>query len=217
MGEDVVDHGIVLEPTDDKLKVLINTLGKNLENSLRIEQPDIGDLDVRHNICRKFNGSILLSLVNDYLIPGIQFTIQPLNPYAFRNRTWSFHSVSILKQGDEYIVFDQTSRDPSGDYFYRRGSLVTVSEELEKMFGLDWNLTFQPAINPTLGVASKIETVANQIGVEGKYTYRDIVPPGTESMMIENKAYTSRLGLKYLTTGSMIHPGVRERMTFNYA
>lgn len=194
------------EWTPENLKSQIDSTGKNVVDSFRESWKQRGkemsDKEIREYDCRIINGNILTSLMNEQGIPGMIFTLEPIERHHFKDydKIWNFHSVGVLQIGDDkYAAFDQTNRQTRGDesqpYFLSIGNLDEVSGALNERFGFDWNLSFVPKNKPENSVLAKINNSKQMIVNHVKADYQKHVTfqPSVVGGMIEERP----LGLKF--------------------
>ena len=186
------------------------------------------------------NGNILLSLVNDFRLPGIIYTLETQevdrkNPMTqSKAKNWLSHSVGIVKVDHLYLAFDQTSNQDnngSSEHFFCFGSLEDISVILDERFGPYWNIDFKPedGRSSNLSVEGKIETVRQLLAEANKSSFRfslsDITPETHDNQNCllntdRNDIYLP-LGLKYVYTGIKIPEALgqklRTKSTFPYA
>lgn len=208
----------------NSIKAIISQIGNEV----------VGESETRHMRCRSVNGGILVKLIQDHNLPGIIYTIRPLEREKFVESTWTFHSVGIIKFGENsYVSYDQTSTQESkgtspADYYFFPGTLNEISQSLGERFGFDWDLEFKTgdaSKDEDLSVEGKINKVEKMIteGKTGEFSLKDITSddPGSPPKM-DDKNIKRPLGIKYQPLGfpNKDFDGwsrIRERFTWAYA
>ncbi len=207
------------------LQTEIDNAGKSVVTALAKDPQhrgeNLSDERIRHNYCRKINGETLVLLMDKLRIPGIIFTIQPLEREHFKDAGWGFHSVGILKLGDEsYAAFDQTNKmvrsESEKDWYLKVGNLDEVSQGLSERFGFNWNLSFTPVDNPENSVVAKIKNARDMIQKGTKINYEQHIT--YQPRMLDEKDIQRPLGLKFMPVNDEPLPkNIRSRFTFGYA
>lgn len=183
--------------------------------------PESGN--ARHEFCRALNSEVLVLLMNELRIPGMILTqfVDKTSATAFK-KPWNFHAIGILHlQGDPasddalYATFDETNKTDGEKYFLRVGTLTTLSNELTDTFGGDWKLDFIPPNEPESSIPAKIRLAEDILQSGETVSYeKDILydPSGPETKKVHKP-----LGLRYVSTSSLVSPKMRQFFTYGYA
>lgn len=190
--------------------------------------------------CRRVNSESLFDVITQHHIPGIIYTLQPLEKVLYDY--WSFHSIGILQtEPNTYAVYDITNPQKRGDaltsqnFFYTEGSLEEVSQKVSERFGGDWNLDFQ-IDSPTsrrdpndICVPDKIAQVKSLIESGGLTNPQasDVSPdsgkPAQTAMATLDATITCPLGIKYQYNAGLsdknspIFNKIRAQFSYGYA
>lgn len=190
--------------------------------------------------CRTVNSECLFKLIQEHKIPGIIYTLQPLEKVLYDY--WSFHSVGVLQsESGKYIVYDITNpqhRDEKlspDNFFYTEGSLEEISSVVSNRFGGDWDMEFQIDA-PTsrrdpndICVANKIDDVRARIanGQLSNPTHALVSPdsgkPAQTAMATLDANVKCPLGIKYQYNAGLqdrtnpVFSRIRAQFTYGYA